>query len=272
MAYFKIKLKSVSLATPTTVRVYLPTDHPNHINQPAKGMITLLHGYTNDGDDWINYSAAVRYAGDNGLALLIPDGYNSFYQNMSNGQRYYTWLTQEMPELLQQTMQLPWEREKHAICGLSMGGYGALMLGLSCPERYFACASFSGAVDLQMMLDAAKQIPEVKSTFSPIFGDSLILPQEYNLFHLTKKIQALPPQQQPQIYCTVGRQDTEPYQIYAQNQSFKHHVEQLNLKFAYQEWEGGHEWNFWDKSLVYAIDRFFNPGYAQKTLQQWAAT
>ncbi len=37
-------------------------------------------------------------------------------------------------------------------------------------------------------------------------------------------------------------------------------------KYTYLEWDGVHEWNFWDRSLVYAIDRFINPGLLQKKL------
>ena len=73
------------------------------------------------------------------------------------------------------------------------------------------------------------------------------------------------------ILCTAGRQDIEPYYIYNQNLLFKHHAESLPLDYHYMEWDGVHEWNFWDRSLVYAIDDFVNPGYAAKKLNDWAA-
>ena len=37
------------------------------------------------------------------------------------------------------------------------------------------------------------------------------------------------------------------------------------------DWDGGHEWAFWDRSLVYAIDRFVNPGYADQILKGWGS-
>lgn len=271
MAFFTMKLKSSALQSTTTVRLYLPCDHKTLGNQPPKGMLTLLHGYTNDGDDWVNYSAALRYAADNGLALLIPDGCNSFFHDMAAGQGYYSWLTEELPSLLKQMVLLPWEREKNAICGLSMGGYGALMVALNHPERYFACGSFSGALNLRLMLGAAKAIPEVSSVFSPILGQELLLTENRDLFQLATSISQLPKEQQPDIFCTVGKQDIEPYQIYYQNQTFQQHAKHLGLKFSYMEWDGGHEWSFWDKSLVYAIDKFFAPGYANTKLKEWAA-
>ncbi len=271
MAFFTMKLKSNALNSTTTVRLYLPCDLPAEVGNEVKGMITLLHGHTNDGDDWVNYSAAIRYAADNGLALLIPDASNSFYNDMAYGQAYYTWLTEEMPDLLKKMVNLPWDREKNAICGLSMGGYGALLLGLTHPERYFACGSFSGAVDLQLMLTVAANNPIARQAFVPIFGSDLQLAENRNLMTLAEQVSRLPAEQQPKILCTVGRQDNEPYYIYDQNLRLKQHLEPLPLDFHYMEWDGVHEWNFWDRSLVHAIDLFFNKGYADKKLQDWAA-
>lgn len=101
------------------MRLFLPCDLEN--NPPIRGVITLLHGFTNDGDDWVNKSAALRYAGENSLALIIPDAANSFYNDMAAGPAYYTWLTEELPMLLRRMVNLPAEREKNAVCGLSMG-------------------------------------------------------------------------------------------------------------------------------------------------------
>lgn len=271
MAFFTMKLKSNALSSTTTVRLYLPCDLPAEVGNEVKGMITLLHGHTNDGDDWVNFSAALRYAADNGLALLIPNGSNSFYNDMVYGQAYYTWLTEEMPDLLKKMVNLPWEREKNAICGLSMGGYGALMIALNHPERYFACGSFSGAVDLQMMLNIGADNQMVQQAFIPILGNELHLPENRNILSLAEQVSQLPLKQQPKILCTVGRQDHEPYYIYEQNQSLKQHVQNLPLDFHYMEWDGVHEWNFGDRSLVHAIDLFYNDGYAKKKLQDWAA-
>lgn len=60
----------------------------------------------------MNFSAALRYAADNNIALVIPDAANSFYNDMAAGPAYYTWLTQELPALLGGMVQLPAQREK----------------------------------------------------------------------------------------------------------------------------------------------------------------
>ena len=146
MAFFTCKLYSAAMAASTRVRLYYPCDLPPEVGNQVKGVFTLLHGFSNDGDDWVHFPAAIRYAADNGLALVIPDAGNSFYNDMAWGQAWYTWLTEEMPALLRQMVRLPEEREKNFIAGMSMGGYGALRIGLAHPERYAGVASFSGCV------------------------------------------------------------------------------------------------------------------------------
>lgn len=271
MAFLNCKLKSQSLMSTTQVRLYFPCDLADlWKGQQPRAVFTLLHGYTNDGDDWVNMSAALRYAADNNIALIIPDAGNSFYHDTASNQGYYTWLTEEMPGLLDQIVKLPKEREKNFVCGLSMGGYGALMLGLTHPERYAGCASFSGAVAVHMMLEQ-KDNPLVRFAFEPVYGQELQLPPDRDLFELTRKVSQLPKEQQPRILCTTGRQDHAPYYIYEQNQEYRKLARALPLDYTYMEWDGVHEWNFWDRSLVHAIDHFVSPGYGEKKLGDWKA-
>ena len=80
----------------------------------------------------------------------------------------------------------------------------------------------------------------------------------------------LSPARQPKILLTNGFQDEEPYFIAMQNDSLHETLRRLPLaNYKRLQWNGVHEWNFWDRSLVYAIDYFFAPGYAAKKLGDW---
>lgn len=251
------------------VKLYFPTDLPADVGYTVKGVLTLLHGYTNSGDDWMQMTAAPRYAADNGLVLVMPDCGNSFYQNMMHGGAYKTFVTEELPMLLGRMFKLPARREQNFIAGLSMGGYGALFLGLSRPDLYAGCASFSGAVDLSMML-ADPAAPGVREVFGPVFGDGLLLPKSSDLRVLAQRVAALSAAQQPKVLLTNGLQDVEPYFILQQNDAMHKFLKPLGLAgYRRLQWNGVHEWNFWDRSLVYAIDYFLNNGYAAKKLNDW---
>ena len=269
MAYIDCKLKSQLLQRTVAVKLYLPTDLPAEVGNTVKGVLTLLHGYTNCGEDWLQMTSAARYAADNGLVLIIPDCDNSFYQNMVYGGAYYSFMTEELPLLLRTIFRLSPPRSQNYIAGLSMGGYGALYLGLSRPDIWAGCASFSGAVDLALML-RDPSVPGVRETFAPIFGDGLALPPASNLHYLAGQAAQLSPARQPKILLTNGFQDEEPYFIAMQNDSLHETLRRLPLaNYKRLQWNGVHEWNFWDRSLVYAIDYFFAPGYAAKKLGDW---
>ncbi|MCI6740408.1 MAG: alpha/beta hydrolase-fold protein [Bacteroidales bacterium] len=270
MAFLHCKFKSAALGAQTTVRLYLPCDQPGWAGREVRAVFTLLHGYTNDGDDWVHSSSALRMAADNGLALIIPDASNSFYCDMAAGPAWNTWLTQELPGQLDQILKLPRQREKNFLCGLSMGGYGALYIGMNHPERYAGIASFSGCLDLALMLQN-REDPAVRRAFEPILGRELELSADRDLFRLAERVSRLPQEEQPKILCTAGRQDHEPYYIIEQNRRFHSHAKDLPLAdYTYLEWDGAHQWEFWDRSLSLAIDRFVNPGYGQACRQAWS--
>ena len=48
------------------------------------------------------------------------------------------------------------------VAGLSMGGYGAMKLALTYPERFAAAASFSGAVDAEALLRKREPRPTMR--------------------------------------------------------------------------------------------------------------
>ena len=119
-----------------------------------------------------------------------------------------------------------------------------------------------------MLRDPA--VPGVRETFAPIFGDGLALPPASNLHYLAGQAAQLSPARQPKILLTNGFQDEEPYFIAMQNDSLHETLRRLPLaNYKRLQWNGVHEWNFWDRSLVYAIDYFFAPGYAAKKLGDW---
>ncbi|EXS71208.1 S-formylglutathione hydrolase [Sphingobium sp. Ant17] len=58
--------------------------------------------------------------------------------------RMWSYVTEELPSLVAQ--HFPADMTRQSIMGHSMGGHGALTIGLSCPERYKAVSAFSPIV------------------------------------------------------------------------------------------------------------------------------
>ena len=269
MAFIQTDIKLPLIERTITTQLYFPTDLPESVGNKVKGVITLLHGLSNTGSDWMMMTAAARYAADNGYILIAPNADNSFYHDMRYGSPFYTAITELLPAQLRSIFKIPDEREKNFIAGLSMGGYGALRIGLSHPERYAACGSFSGSVDLGMLMKIGKGTIFETAFTTPLFGENASLPEQADLFSLAEKVAQLPKEQQPRIYCTVGKQDQGIPQIYTQNQNFRKAAEALPLEYTYEEWDGVHEWNFWDRSLAQFIGFIQNSEYGAKKCNDW---
>ncbi len=256
-----------------TVQLYFPTDVGPTSKPPAEvnGVITLLHGRSNTPEDWLMMTAAPRYAAENGYILIAPQADNSFFLNMAYGDAFYTALTEYLPAQLGAIFHIPTEREKNFIAGLSMGGYGALLFALRHPERYAACGSFSGSLAVRQMMADQTAAPELRNYAISLVGQDLQLADEWDLFALAAGVAGMPIEQQPRILCTCGRQDSEFVHIADQNAAFAKHARALNLRHTYLEWDGDHDFAFWDRSLAEFIGFIQGSNYARGVQQGWAA-
>ena len=134
--------------------------------QDAFPVLYLLHGLSDDHTAWLRYTSIERYASAAGLAVVMPAVGRSFYADEASGHRYWTYLSEELPELVESFFRVSQRREDTYVAGLSMGGYGAVKLALTHPERFAAAASLSGALDV---VSLAAQ-PERRDFFDRVFG------------------------------------------------------------------------------------------------------
>ncbi|MGD9559142.1 MAG: alpha/beta hydrolase [Oscillospiraceae bacterium] len=272
MAFISAEIKIPQAALSVNTQLYFPTDLPEAVGNKVKGVITLLHGMGNSGRDWMRMTAACRYAADNGYILVAPDAGNSFYTNMRHGPPYYTVMTEWLPQQLQAIFHIPTAREINYIAGLSMGGFGAMLLGLSNPQRYAAIGSFSGALSLDVLVRALSGTAEYDAMTEAVIGSSRELPPELDIKRLLKEVAQLPAAQQPRIFCSCGLQDEEPGRVHWQNDAFYQVAKTLPLAdYTYREWDGVHEWNFWDRSLAEFIGFVQNSDYGQRKRGDWKA-
>ena len=112
-------------------------------------MLYLLHGLSDDHTAWLRYTSIERYATARGLAVVMPAVHRSFYADEAHGHAYWQFVSEELPRIVAAFFRLSERPEDTFVAGLSMGGYGALKLGLHHPERFAAVASLSGAVDVR---------------------------------------------------------------------------------------------------------------------------
>ena len=86
----------------------------------------LLHGLSDDHSIWLRRTSIERYAADYGICVVMPCGGKSFYTDMKYGMKYFSYITEELPCVVEEFLKVSNKREDRCIAGLSMGGYGAL--------------------------------------------------------------------------------------------------------------------------------------------------
>ncbi len=206
----------------------------------------LLHGLSDDHTIWQRRTSIERYAASLGLAVVMPAGHRSYYTDMVSGPRYWTFISEELPQIARSFFPLSGEREDNFVAGLSMGGYGAFKLAFRRPEFFAAAASLSGVLDLAATVRRVRENdPEMLRTLESIFGDvGAIAGGEHDLFHLAEElIRSGAPI--PRLYQCCGTADF----LYDDNRAFHAHTKRLGLEVAYEESRGHHEWGYWDQAI-----------------------
>jgi putative tributyrin esterase len=226
-------------------------------NKPRKKLRTLylLHGHSDDHTAWQRYTSIERYAEELNLVVVMPAVHLSFYNDMAHGGKYWQFISEEVPTLVRDMFSLSSKREDNYVAGLSMGGYGAFKLALTCPERFAAAASLSGAVDLSEVVRVKKEDPENKAWIEEmhtVFGDLSKVPgSKHDLFTLAKKAAKAPVK--PRLYQCCGTED----ELHPDNIRFRDAVRKLPLDLMYEEGPGEHNWAYWDKMIQHVLAWMF---------------
>ena len=258
MAFLQVQFYSDTLTVASSVYVILPEPRQGIGMKAAAAdelprVLYLLHGYSDDHTIWMRRTSVERYAAEYNLAVIMPAVNHSFYTNEAQGERYWDYVSEELPAVMHRFFRLSKKPEDTFVAGLSMGGYGAMKLALTYPERFAAAASFSGAVDVAADVDSKSG--ERLEGFRRVFGDPAgIRGSDNDLFHLLEKNAKAP--HRPRLYVCCGVADF----LYDQHLRFVPALKEHGWDVEHYEEPGTtHEWRFWDERIRYFIPWAMNP-------------
>ena len=228
MARLSVNFYSYTLAHGVDIEVTLPSfsscdRQPGQTwthRLPAKfPVLYLLHGYGNDRHCWMRYTGVERLAEEQRIALVTFDALNKAYNNRPDGDNYYDFLDEELPEFIQANFPISDRREDTYLAGLSMGGYGTLIHALKNPEKYRAFGAMSPAVSAKKHFsDGIEPLKEAEARLR----DGVDLPAGY-------------------ICC--GKQDF----LYGDVCDFVDKIRKLGAEVTWNPVDGyEHEWRYWD--------------------------
>ncbi|MGZ8735740.1 MAG: alpha/beta hydrolase [Nocardioides sp.] len=205
-------------------------------------VLYLLHGRTDDHSAWCRNTSVERYAVAAGVAVVMPAVARSFYTDEVHGDRYWTFLSQELPALVGSMFRVSQRREDTFVAGLSMGGYGAMKWALREPHRFAAAATMSGALDIPVLLRDPERRTELVDR---VFGPDLD-PAE-DLFALLGSADA---DRLPRLHVSCGTED----HLVDHSRRFAASADQVGVDVTIDFRPGEHEWGFWDTEIQQVLD------------------
>jgi putative tributyrin esterase len=260
MALLNVDFRSEILRIECTMSVIIPQISMNdaiksdEIHKNGFPVLYLLHGLSDNHTAWIRQTSIERYANEYGIAVVMPAVNRSFYADMFHGDRYFTFISEELPSIVKNMFPISSEPEDTYVAGLSMGGYGAFKLALVHPRRFAAAASLSGALNMTEFFDVEDD--EILRDFTILYGtkEQYLNSDNYLLPLLEKR--AKESEKLPRLYQCCGTEDF----LYTVNKNFLQYASKLGIKIFYEEGPGEHEWSFWDKYIQRVLEWMFPNG------------
>jgi putative tributyrin esterase len=211
-------------------------------------VLYLLHGMSGNEDAWLLRTGIDRLVRHTKLAIVVPSTDLGFYTDTTYGMNYFTSLTEELPQVLQDIFpNLSTKRSKHFVAGLSMGGYGAFKFALG--TKYFShAASLSGA----LAFDLDKQKDELKdhgklAYWQGLFGDLEKVHETPNsLQYLAEHFKG----PKPKLYAWCGQGD---FLVKANDYAVRH-LQENGFDITYEKSPGTHEWYYWAKYIENVLE------------------
>jgi S-formylglutathione hydrolase FrmB len=239
-------------------------------------VLYLLHGLTSAYTQWPRQGVPL-YARAYDLIVVMADGGNSWYLNwaQSDSGQKNNWEDAIMKDLIGHvdgTYRTIAKREGRAINGLSMGGQGALMLGLRHPDMFCSIGSHSGAIHyvrgIADRLRSGQELQALGRRGGPPRVDPNIRIEGFNTqeertpkgkIFLTadqadahdpfKLVLKVPREKLPHIYFDCGTEDT----LYRYSVEFAKLLMDNKIPFTFAESAGAHDAAYWTREVALSM-------------------
>lgn len=216
---------------------------PNGAKDADIPMVILLHGVYGSANSWSQMAGAHRTAQRlidakkiRPMILVMPSdglwGDGSAYLP-HHEMNFEKWICEDVPDAVKEGIPQAKNSQTLFIAGLSMGGFGALRLGAKYPEKFAAISGLSSITSLDQMPLFVEEPLEGYKQHDPI-DESVFLTMKKNQDRL------------PPVRFDCGSSDL----LIEHNRLLHSQLVSENIPHLYEEFEGEHEWGYWEKHLV----------------------
>mgnify|MGYP003914075213 FL=1 len=263
-------IKSQILNKDVHFSIYLPGDYTK--SERAYPVTYLLHGYGDADDGWIQFGEINRLA-DEAIAtgkippmiIVTPDGFQSFYINSGDGKtKYEDFFVKELIPHIEKNFKVKSEKRFRGIAGLSMGGFGSLILSLKHPDLFAAAAPLSAAVwsDNDIInLDKGMY----NTLFAKSMGENLVGKDRLTETYLENSpfnyIQKKTKEELSKVRYWIDCGDDDF--LTAGNALLHIELVKKNVPHEFRMRDGGHNWTYWRTGIIDAL-AFIGDSFHQK--------
>ena len=213
-------------------------------------IVTLLHGVY--GSAWIwAHKAGVHFTAlklmEAGLikpmVIAMPSdglwGDGSAYLPHNN-KNFESWIVDDVNQAVIENIDSVSIQSDLFISGLSMGGYGALRLGAKYPKKFKAISGHSSVTNKNQM---HLFVEEDESNYK----------QENSINEAVFELMLQNKNELPPVRFDCGKDDL----LIEHNRELHQKLTDVNISHTYQEFEGAHEWSYWEEHIKDTL-LFFN--------------
>ncbi len=267
MSHATINFSSSSLRRPITINAVFPTDKTIRDDQfipEKKPMKTIyfLEGMTGNYIGLSNYTRIQSIAEDYNVCVIMIGGENMWFADSQiTGNFYDRMVYHDILKYTRNTFNLSDKREDTYIAGFSMGGFGAINIGLRHPDLFSHIVAMSPGLSKDIILAAADDEKSgqgyLADSYRAMYGlkdlaDFENSDDDYE--YLARKVMEETPELMPRIYLSAGEKDellgcTTAYYEYLKKLGWK------DVTFNLQKGLG-HSWQELEESLYKAVTEF----------------
>lgn len=297
-ALYIVEFEAPSIGRTTKYMVLLPDNYDE--TEYHYPVLYLLHGYSQNYTVWPMMGAGEATQGMD-LIVVMPDAGNSWYVNWveSEGDEKNNWedfIVKDLISHVDRVFRTIPLRGGRAINGLSMGGYGALTLGLRHYEMFASVGSHSGALTHARGMRARIEsgyVPEIQ--VAPDGTDTVKddgVPDAIRIEGFTRQserypraikfktvedcnsydpfelIKVVPPRYLPHLYIDCGLNDS----LLSSSQEFVMQLMSQGIPVTYSQTPGGHNPSYWRREIFQSVAVQYNFMRRQLLSQQAPAT
>ena len=245
MAFLQIDYKSEALMRGVNIKVILPSDGMAGKWESPYKTLYLLPGYSATATELITYLGLRGQSELKGIAVVLPDGENLFYQDMPNRMTFYsTYVGKELVEVTRKLLPLSTKREDTFIGGSSMGGYGALYNGFRFRDTFSKVVAFSPAADAYMLLAEAEapgfsrtQFEGIFESKEPYYGSECDMCTQWTRKDVDNR---------PELFLCCGKEDRA---VYNAVEKLETALRQGNIPHIFRGGHGDHEFYYWEQMM-----------------------